>query len=174
MGKRLANMRFEGFEWAVNPLSLSILQSLETSVLLTGAEEEYKEDFGRSAGVYKGEGEFCGEDALLKYKELEAHFMKHKRGVLTLPDFEPFEAYFTRLSLECDPTPRLVKYTFEFRRDLSASPYFRKKSLYLAKEGDSLYDVAYSQGVTVDKLVSLNPGLRSIGRLSQGEQVKLC
>lgn len=169
-----ANMRYEGFEWQINPMTLTIVQeqALETENTNSG----FFESFGasRKISVYKGEGEFVGQDCTDRYKALEAHFMKHKKGVLTLPFGKPFEAYFTKLTLLCDTAPGVVKYGFEFRRDLSASPYFGKKSLHTVREGENLYDVAYAEGVALDVLLRLNPRIRHPLRLAQGEQVKLC
>lgn len=170
----LANMRYEGLEWQINPLTLTVVQEQDLQAQRTNSGYSQTFATNRKMSVYKGEGEFVGEDCTDRFRSLEEHFMKHKKGVLTLPFGVPFEAYFTRLSILCDDTPNIVKYSFEFRRDLSASPYFGKKEFHLVKEGESLYDVAYLEGIAVDKLIELNPRIREIMKLKAGEQVRLC
>lgn len=169
----LATMRFAGYEWLHNPVSLVI-----TNGLSQNRHSLYEENVQVSAQrldlkVYSGKGELAGGDCIEQYKKLEKLFLSGKKGVLTIPGMEPVYASFSKLEAVGTDTPDLLSYTFEFVQELSA-----EKSTYPCececKAFQTLYDIAYEWDIPLERLVELNPQIRRPDELKEGERVRLC
>lgn len=170
----ISSMRFGGFEWKHNPLSVQLLHSNTLIKYNLRSRGTYADSLGRGLRVVKGKGEFAGEDCIAKYKELAEVFAKGQKALLSIPFETPFYAYFTELVLVAQPSPDFCEYTFEFTEAQTSS---QKKALqvYIPQdEGETLFDVAYKFNVSVDRLVEINPQLRRADDLPPNEEVRLC
>ncbi len=170
----ISNMRFDGFEWEHNPLSVQVLYSNNFKVHNLYSQGNIAFPSGRKLRVVKGKGEFAGKDCIVRYKELAQVFAKGRKALLSLPFDTPFYAYFTELSLVAQPSPDFCEYTFEFM-EAQTSPLKNIPKVYIPqREGETLFDIAYEFGVRVDKLVELNPQLRRADDLPLFKEVRLC
>ena len=168
----LSTLRYAGYCWPHNPLKIyadhKLIAQTETTLDAAVRVVSAASDLSRISG----EGEIVGKDCVAQWKALEKLFERHKKGVLCLPGFEPFTAYFTKLCVVGDATPDLLRYTFEFMRcneeQLATFRY------HICKQGETLFDIAYDYGCDVDALVRLNPRIKSPLELSEGTRVRIC
>lgn len=169
----ISEMRFDGFQWKYNPLTVTVTHKRRTS-----QQNMQGGSFLRKGGcdlrVIKGKGELAGADCSVQFKTLCDLFEKGRKGLLTLPFMKPFYAYFTDLSLTGEATPELITYTFEFVEAESAGFSGAKREYVCAKEEETLFDIAYREGVSVESLVALNPQIKRPDELQEGEEVRLC
>lgn len=170
----ISNMRFGGFEWEHNPLSVQISYSKGFKVHNLCLQKNIAYPLGRKLRVVKGKGEFAGKGCIERYKELARVFAKGQKALLSLPFEVPFEAFFTELSLVAQPSPDLCEYTFEFLEAQTGSAVSIPECYVPEQQGETLFDVAYKFGVSVDKLAQLNPQLRRADDLTALEEVRLC
>lgn len=168
----ISNMRFDSFEWDNNPLNISISYSRRMTYqnFYRGC---YVCEAGSDLKVIKGKGEFAGKGCIKQYETLCRLFEKGRKGLLTLPFAQPFFAYFAEFAVEGDVTPDLIKYTFEFI-EAESSEGKDKAAVHIVAEGETLFDIGYVYGVSVEKLVELNPFVKRPDELTVGEEVRLC
>ncbi|MBQ9742437.1 MAG: LysM peptidoglycan-binding domain-containing protein [Ruminococcus sp.] len=169
----LSTMRFDGYEWLHNPLSVEISHKRVLVCDLLPKVGRDTEDMGRDCMVVSGKGELYGKDCMEQYSQLEKKYLQGKTGVLTIPGLMPLRARFSRLTVLAADTPDLLTYSFEFVEEHSL-PHEKTNTEYICREGDTLFDIAHSFGTTVDELVRLNPHLRRPDELTAGKAVRLC
>ena len=167
----LSNLRFAGFQWRRNPLSIYADQKRILSGYTTCGESETVQRVCEDVSHIKGEGELTGSDCIEQYEELERLFKKCRKGILTLPGMKPFEAYFTKLSVKGDPAPDKLCYEFEFVRDRRGKG--KEKRYHICKEGETLFDISYDYSVDRDNLARLNPQLCRADALKKGQRVRV-
>ena len=168
----LSTLRFAGYCWPHNPTKIYVDQKLVTDVETTFSEGERVVSAASGIKKVSGEGELVGKECIKEYKALEKLFESRRKGVLCLPGFEPFLAYFTKLTVRGESTPDVLFYTFEFVRDtvdIGVAPLY-----HTCKKGETLYDIAYDKGCDVDTLVRHNPSLRFPDELTEGMLLRIC
>lgn len=169
----LALMRYKGFTLWCNPLSIEV-KSERNSVSYTLPYSGEKQcDLGKKCRVIKGKGELTGADCLEQYAQLHALQAQGGAGVLSLPTMEPVKALFTSLSAVADITPDTIGYSFEFV-EISSEEEQSTGKIHTVKEGETLFDIAYNYGVSVDSLVKLNTQIRRPDELTAYEEIKIC
>ena len=169
----LSTMSFGDYRWKVNPIKIEVINSAQKNQYSVPSKKTCIEALQRKPAIYKGEGEFCGEDCLLQYRALEALFLAGKKGILSVPDMPSVYAWFTGLRILGDSRENLLTYSFEFT-EADTSLRFADRRFHICTEGETLYDVAFDYGIEVEKLVELNPGIKRPDELTEGEQVRLC
>lgn len=169
----ISDMRFDSFEWKYNPLSIEVLYSRKMSRQNMPEFGSIVSPIGCDLRVVKGKGEFAGKNCLERYEELMNLFERGRKGLLTIPFMSPFYAYFNDLTLKGEATPDLITYTFEFTEAQSKISRGTQRE-YVPKSGETLFDIAYDQGVSVEELVRLNPQVKRPDELREGEAVRLC
>lgn len=166
-------MRYKGFNFRVNPLSVEITGSHSHSKYDLPYKGEVVRSKGLGCRVVKGKGELKGTDCIEQYAELRALQQKKGTGVLSVPGLMPFKAFFTKLSGEADVTPDRIIYSFEFTEEssekLSSLPEF-----HIVKDGETLFDIAFDCAVNIERLVELNPWIKRPDELEKGQKVRLC
>lgn len=167
----LNTLRFGGFELRHNPIKLNFQRKRRLSDYET-SQKKVVQSVSEENCVIKGEGELVGSDCLEQYKALEKLYERREKGLLTLPGFEPFEAYFTALSGSADEKKNLVRYSFEFTKIGCKGTGVGK--VYICVGDETLFDIAYDFGCDLLSLVKLNPHLRRADKLKEGERVILC
>ena len=167
-------MRFDSFEWTHNPCTVEVSHRRRMSQQNTAGGGSFVQGTGCDLRVIKGRGELAGKTCLEEYEGLCALFERGRKGLLTLPFMKPFYAYFTDLSLVGEATPDLITYTFEFTQAENSEYLGRGDSAVYAEKCETLFDIAYREGVTVDELVRLNPQIKRPDELNSGQEVRLC
>ncbi len=170
----ISNMRFDLFEWTHNPLTVEVGHRRRISQQNTAGGGSFVQGTGCDLKVIKGKGELAGETCLEEYEKLCALFERGRKGLLTLPFMKPFYAYFTDLSLVGEATPDLITYTFEFLEAENSEYSEKKDGAAYVTEGETLFDIAYREGVSMDVLVQLNPQIKRPDELLAGQEVRLC
>ena len=166
---RLMTMRFKGFTWKDNPVSLrveNLRQVQETKIPYgTAKQRNWAGSGGKSPGrVFHRGGLYGG-------LERPASCLCQKGpGILQLPGVTPFWALMDSLELVGAQGKDLVRYTFSFT-EWGAQPEFSGSGRYRAKAGQSLWDYANQWGIPVEELVAANPQIQDIGQLKEGEEV---
>ncbi len=170
----LSLMRFMGYQWKHNPLEIRITEKnagqFET---LNGMGERLLPGV-RKCTIITGKGELVGENAIEVYEELSSLFKEKKTGILTIPGIAPMYAQFSELSSEATTEPDVIFYSFTFTEVESVAKNISQKEIYIASEGESLFSISQAEGVSLETLVELNPQIRYIDYLSDGEEVRLC
>ncbi len=169
----LATMSFDGFNWLHNPLKIQMDYKRKIHSQSLPFQGERLTPMGMNCRVISGKGELVGEGAIEVSQKLESLFLSGEKGLLTVPGYRPFYAYFSKFSLWGEATPDLIFYSFEF---VETEPVNKEKKLldyHIVKEGETLFDIAHSAKTTVDKLVSLNPWVRDPLNLDKGKRVAL-
>lgn len=170
-----APMRFGGHSLHHNPYKLVVESDSHIRTLRMPYSEPDCESLGRKPRVISGEGELYGADCLAQYRELERLQREQYRGKLVLPHIKPFYAYLKEVALIAEPVENVVKYRFVFTEAQSPRRETRGLIDYVTKsEGETLWDIGTRYGVTVDRLVELNPQIADIDGLREGERVRLC
>lgn len=170
----LATMRFAGFEWEHNPVSLKISNELKQTKHTLPQVGERITDSLLGLKVYSGKGELVGKDCITQYRKLEEMFLSGRKGMLTIPGLSPVYACFSSLSVVGETTPDLLTYTFEFIQEQDGTEYLAESSEHVCAEGETLYDIAFDEGIALEILVELNPQIKRPDELKTGEKVRLC
>lgn len=148
------------------------------------------QDLGRCYKILTGEGEFIGENAYDRFKELAEVFEEGGIGILVHPVWQLTKAYFVKLTLRQEPRENYVAYSFEFWEDISDSGSFEmisanetsaetqvseKKSerVHTVVKGDTLWAIAADNGMTLSELISKNPQIRNPNLIYPGDIIKL-
>ncbi len=169
----LSLMRFAGHNFRHNPVEIKIENKKLRKSSLVPFRGEVSAEGLRKCTVISGKGEFVGEDCIEQYKKLHSLYEKGERGVLSIPGLMPFYAYISGLTALGETTPDLISYSFEFT-EITGIREQRKREYHTVSEGETLYDIACVEGVSLESLATLNPHLRRPDDLCVGEKVRLC
>lgn len=170
---KLALMRYKGFTFWCNPTSLEIVRDKGMITYKKPQLGVEKAELCPECRVIRGKGELSGGDCITQYERLCRLQAEAGAGVLSLPVAEPLRAYFRKLTAEADVTPDRIVFSFEFVEAESFSSEALPE-LHLVSEGETLFDIAFDYGVSVDSLISLNPSVRRPDELKAGEEIVLC
>lgn len=178
----LSAMKYKSYVWPNNPTTFS--------AEYTKGLRSYKfpfsgfcvQDMGKSARVFKGEGEFAGADAYDSFRRLAEVFSDGGSGWLEHPVWAPVKVYFSKLSLLQSPCEEYVKYSFEFIEasdSTSLSGFTETASdgdhvkYTQARSGDTAAAVALRYGMSVSDLEYLNPQLEHGAALTAGQIIRI-
>ena len=169
----LALMRYKGFTFICNPMSLEITRNNNVITYIKPLSGSEKAELCPECRVIKGKGEFNGKDCIEQYERLCKLQAQGGAGVLSLPVAEPMRAYFKKLVADADTTPDKICYSFEF---VEAENFYMNNTpkLHAVAEGETLFDIAFNYGVSVDSLVMLNPSVRRPDVLMAGKEIVIC
>ncbi len=168
-------LQFRDFAFPHNPKTLQVAYSRNFKVFRPPLREAVLQHLGRDFRVVTGRGEFYGEDAFPQFLRLTKQFESEQRGVLVLPGFEPFYAWFRSLKLIGEAGTGVLEYAFEFW-ELPAEPVEAAsltQSRYIPAEGETLWSISAATGVSVERLLALNPYIRNPFDLTPGREVAL-
>lgn len=170
----LPTMRFAGYEWKHNPLSVEVTHTRILQENILPFHGERVKGLGRQCRVIRGRGELVGSDCIEQYKEIERLFFSGETGILSVPGMMPVRACFSKLSADGGTAPDVLRYSFEFTEIDSTVPMKYRRRVHVCTGEETLFDIAFDEGVTVDFLVKLNPWVRRPDELGAGEKVRLC
>lgn len=169
----LTQMRFRDFVWRQNPVEITVEQAKNIKESLLPFSGSHMQDLGMAKRKIRGRGFFVGrageESAIDEFKRLREVFEETGSGVLQLPSHEPFLAVMDRLDL-IGGKGSLVEYTFSFTESASFGRINENRE-FIACRGESLWDFAGKPDLRIDDIVSLNPHIKNINAIRQGERV---
>ena len=169
-----ASMRYCGFSLQHNPKSIEVTDKRNLNELET-PYGSLLQDMGNGLKTVTGTGEFFGRDCVRQYKELQSLLHKGKRGLLSLPGYEPFFARFTMLELTQPPADDFLSYRFVFLEERNGAPlkYSDGAKFHTVGEAETLWDISFRYDVPVEMLLKQNPNIRRPDNLKTGEKVGL-
>lgn len=172
---RSAPMRFNAVSMRHNPEKLSISGKNRLHEYLSPCCEADSVSIGKELRRITGEGILCGEDCLEQYKTLEGFRNRQTAAKLVLAGMQPMYACLRELSMTAKPEDNVLHYHFEFAEMQSPRRSSRRESYYLTMtEGESLWDIAYLFGTSVEQLTALNPHIPMIDEIREGERIRIC
>lgn len=187
----LTPMRYKNYTWPHNPRVYTIDYRREMAVNKVPFGLYKLQDLDRTCRVMKGEGEFVGPRAYAQFGQLANVFYAAGPGLLIHPLWQTANAYFVQLSLEQQPRPDYVKYTFTFWEDAgwyhdaprrvsgtapagggSAAAGAAPKTHRVVK-GDTLWAISRKYGVALNSLIALNPQIKDPDLIRVGDEVRV-
>lgn len=189
----LTSMRYKNYTWPHNPRVYTIDYRREMAVNKVPFGLYKLQDLDRTCRVMKGEGEFAGPGAYEQFGRLANVFYAGGPGLLIHPLWQTANAYFVQLSLEQQPRPDYVRYTFTFWEDagwyadaprrvsgaaaqgggsapetMSAPPRTHRVA-----KGDTLWGISRKYGVELSELIALNPQIKNPNLIRVGDEVRV-
>ena len=170
-----ALMRYAGVCLSHNPERLRVTRQNDvTDDHLISGERSTQSVLSRGLTI-AGSGELFSDTMRSDYEKLMSLCRERSRAVLAIPLLGAYEAVITKLSLSAQPREDHLAVDFEFRTvSLPRRAPLGRKDFFTASEGQTLFDVAFLTGVSVDELAAANSHIRDIMSLGEGERVKLC
>ena len=172
---KLEKMSYKGYSFATNPSVIKIRHRARVTKNSVPFQAENTVSFGRKACEISGEGELVGYDCEKQFAEIRKLFLSGVSGLLLLPGIEPFYAFFQNFELLEEPSDSLIKYSFSFCEDTSAKHFeVQTPKSYIAKGGESLWDISYDNNIVVEELLEKNPNvMRPDLAFDAGEVIRL-
>ena len=182
----LTPMRFKTYVWPHNPKVYSIDYERKMAVNKTPFGRYFLQDLGQTNRIMAGEGEFVGEGAYREFGKLASIFYDPGPGQLVHPLWQISNAHFVSLRLEQEPRADYVRYSFVFWEDSGQDMAVKQVSGeekqtgdqtmpadHTVVQGDTLWGIARKYGMSLERLLELNPGIKNPNLIRMGEKVKL-
>ena len=181
----LTPMRYKNYVWPHNPRVYSIEYERVMAENKVPYGLYHLQDLGRTRRVMRGEGEFAGPDAYAQFGALANVFYDPGAGELIHPLWQTASAHFVELTLRQEPRADYVSYSFTFWEDLeyydaalrsesgaqqTATP---DRLLHQVVKGETLWGLSKRYGVTVERLLELNPQIKNPNRIQVGQEVRV-
>ena len=191
-------MRYKDYIWPHNPRVYAISFQREMGAAKVPFGRYCLQDLGPGHRVMTGEGEFVGPEAYREFKKLATVFYDEGPGLLVHPVWQTSNAYFVELSLTQEPRADYVAYRFAFwegydghdtglavsggretgqgegggSAGVTASGSAGAR-WYTVVQGDTLWDIARRQGMSLTALIALNPQIKNPNLILVGEKVRV-
>jgi spore coat assembly protein SafA len=191
----LTPMRYKDYTWPHNPEVYSVEYQRRLTAHAIPYGQCVMEDLGSSYRVLKGEGVFAGADAYQEFQKLVAVFQEDGAGLLVHPVWQTERAWFASLTVEEEPLPNYVRYSFEFWEDWggydsglkevaissnassqngsSSQTTAAEKTEYTVRKGDTLWGIAKRYHVTLTALIAANPKIKNPNLIYPGDKVTI-
>lgn len=166
-------MRFRGFEWHHNPKEISFECDKTVNELSSPFLRSYIQSAGRKNMRILGSGELYGADCMRQFERLFELFAQSGAGVLSIPGLPAFFAVFESLKITARPKPDILLYSFAFR-EVMEKKSDGAPSFCTMGEGETLWDISYRTGVSIDALMRLNPAFKRPDECVKAARVVLC
>lgn len=188
----LSPMRYKSYVWEFNPKVYEVTYKRHIVSLKIPTGGCVMQDMGKSFKVFSGEGEFTGNGAYDKFRELAKVFEEGGSGTLVHPVWQINKAYFVSLTLRQEPRENYVAYSFEFWEDFSGSAAFEKlppvkteekenagsenkgsETTHTVQKGETLWSVANKYGTLISELAAKNPYIKNPNDIHPGDLLKI-
>ena len=189
----LTPMQYKGFVWPHNPRTYTIRYERRVAVHKVPFGRYAMQDLGLGRRVMEGEGEFYGPGAYDTFKRLATVFYSGGPGTLVHPVWQSARAYFVALSLAQEPRADYVRYTFTFwedcdqyRQGLTQTPANtvtvtlrptaksgESGTYHTVVQGETLWSAAQAWGITLARLLELNPEIKNPNLAQAGQRVRV-
>lgn len=174
----LTAMKFRDFVWPNNPHSFEVIHRRALKSRKLPFQAYRVQDMGEDLCIFKGAGEFIGENAYGDFLRLAELFIDGSPGVLVHPVWPATEVYFASLKLKEEPTENFVSYEFEFWQNSDGNKRDKVKlklapAYYTLKSGEGVADAVLKSGVSLDTLLRLNPQIKNLNLLGEGDRLRV-
>ena len=184
-------MQFKDFIWPHNPRLYTIEFSRRMAFHKVPFGRYHLQNLGMNQRVIRGEGEFVGPTAYSEFKKLASLFYQDTPGVLCHPIWQSMTAYFVELALTQEPKKDYIRYRFGFweqfegysqgmtkltgtgSKGVAAESGKAAAQYHQVVKGDSLWKIAGQYGLSLTRLLELNPQIKNPNRIYPGEQVRV-
>lgn len=170
---KLAPMKFGTYSWKYNPRKITFECEKSVNEMKIPFGFSTVQNMGRRNMMIKGEGELVGADCAEQFKRLFEVFRNSGVEVLTIPEMSGIYAVFESLEIIGEPKPDVLSYRFVFR-EITEKKQTEKESFTYAKDGQTLWDISAGKGISIDRLVLLNPDVKFPDSNLFGKRVCLC
>lgn len=165
-------MRFGNVIWQINPEDIKFSRSRKLAVSSDGVNSRLF-DGGEEAALIRVSGCFFGDEADSKARELGELMEKAEALPLYLPGMGVTCAKLKKLESQGRRGFGKAGYDMEFL-ELKLPPGKEIHECvtgrcYVAAEGDSIWDAERKTGISAERLIRLNPHIRHINLLEEGE-----
>lgn len=157
----MQTLTFGTFSWPNNPSKLNLKFAKNLKDFYIPFNGTQLQNYGNSARILTGEGEFYGTSAFVSFFKLYDMFEENVPKDLFVPGFTNFSAYFSELNFIGEPGPECVKYSFTFIEDVftKATSYTPSQDSYVTAQGDNLWDISSAFAISIEDLIRLNPSI---------------
>lgn len=192
----LAPMRFKNYTWPHNPEIYAVERRRRLVAHPVPFGGCVIQDMGKDCRILRGEGVFAGADAYEQFRQLAEVFHEGGAGLLAHPVWRTERAWFAALTVEEEPMPDYVRYSFEFWEDgsgyggaLTEAPSAGEAletppeigdtgkedmgSSVVVRQGDTLWGIAGRHGVSLTELIAANPQIKNPNLIYPGDEVHL-
>ena len=187
---KLQPMRYKDYVWPHNPKTCEMTYKRSIAEIKLPFGGWVMQDMGKTGRVLSGEGEFVGRNAYEQFRALAAVFERGGAGVLMHPVWQMTNALFSRLTVAEEPRENYVRYYFEFREDAGAGMALKviakspdragagaerpvQRRIHTVVRGDTLWGIAAANGMTLSRLIGLNPQIRNPNLIYPGDIIYL-
>lgn len=169
---RYTSMRFGNIIWKINPKELKITDTRNISTENTVGGSAVVSDMGKNRRTVSGTGSFFGASATETLQRLKKMMDIGESGLLYYPGGEVFAARLCELRLLGAPGKNKVDYFFEFIECQTEPAKFAPECVFAA-DGETLWDIADRYSADIEALIKLNPQIRFINSINEGERICL-
>ncbi len=169
----MEKLRYKSHTLSYNPERLAISNKKRLARAHAPYMGELVHDLGPRAVEVRGEGELFGSGAMLQYHRLYGLYAEGGTGLLFLPEHRPFYAIFASFTGIGEAGRRGFRYAFEFVEDIRAQFAAQKGApvTHIAREGETLFDIAADYRQEVGVLLTQNPAILSPNSVTPGTAV---
>ena len=188
----LTPMQYKGYVWPHNPRTYTIRYERKVAVHKIPFGRYAMQDLGLTRRVMTGEGEFYGPGAYDEFKKLATVFYQSGPGALIHPVWQSAKAYFVDLALAQEPRKDYVRYSFTFWEDFegysqslvaqtaagtttttTAATAAASGQYHTVVQGETLWAIAQTYGLTLGRLMVLNPQIKNPNVITPGQRVRV-
>ena len=189
----LTPMRFKNYTWPHNPEIYAVERRRRLAVHPVPCGGCVVQDLGGNYRILRGEGVFAGDRAYQQFRQLAEVFEEGGAGLLVHPIWQTERAWFAALTVEEEPLPDYVRYSFEFWEDwagyrsgltavqgAASSPETPPETAvgtveerYTVRKGDTLWGIAQRYGVALTALITANPQIKNPNLIYPGDEVNI-
>lgn len=191
----LAPMRYKDFVWPHNPRTYTIEYRREMGVHKVPFGRYHLQDLGTTRRIMRGVGEFVGEEAYQRFRELAAVFYSGGPGTLVHPVWQAANVYFVELELEQEPRREYVRYRFAFWESYDGYQAYGRAAgdagtadsggrtaetgggagevWHTVAKGENLWRIARDYGAELTAVIGLNPQIKNPNLIYPGERVRV-
>ncbi len=107
-------LAYKSFIWPVNPETLHMEYRRDPLFAEDPSGQPTYIGMGEKQCIVSGTGEYTGPLAMETFQQMAEVFAESTSGNLILPEGDMIQAYFTRLTMDQDSRPYLIRYSFTF------------------------------------------------------------
>ena len=154
-------LRFATFTWPNNPTNMTLKCTKNLKDFFVPNNGTNLQNYGQSARILSGEGEFFSTSAFVSYFKLFNLFKDNTPKELYIPGFVTYSAYFSEFTLLGEPGPESIKYSFTFVEDIfteieHSGPNSDTASTF---NGTTIWAISNAYNIAVETLIELNPSI---------------